>query len=296
MGGDKAYSQFVTVSSWAQRELTFATRAGRVAARAEHHALAGPLAMQKEWAEIAALHRRNQRRHLAAARLHTAHAKRLNRRAHRPGRSQLPAFVAAIADACGTGSVVVALSSDTRLDAVVAASDAIAQAAHDLEVTFGEGPGRDAAVSDEPVLAAGGTLATRWPLYGPAVSGLGVHAISAAALGVSGRNLGMLTALHHPATPAVTVPVRGVAEALTRLLLAGRTATDHEGLPRVPLLDDADDQLVIHQAAGMVAAEAGVDIPAATAIIRSRAFAEGLPAGTVAARVVSRDLDLVTLA
>ena len=297
MDRGQSHYQFVTVSSWAQRELKFAARDGRVAERAERHARHGPRAMQPEWTLIASIHRRNQRRHLAAARLHFAHAKRLNKWERRSGSSPRLPFVAAVADACGTSSVIVTLFGGTRLDAVVAASDSVGQTAHDLEATFGEGPGRDAVSSGEPVLAAGGTLVNRWPLYGPAVGDLGVRAVRAAALSVAGRSIGVLTALHpHRAAPAARVPVRGVAEALAFLLLARRTADFADELPPVPLLGDGDDQLVIHQAAGMVAAEAGVDIPAAVALIRAHAFAEGLSAEAVATQVLSRDLDLAALA
>lgn len=290
----QAYAQFVNVSRWAQRELKFASASSEAAARAERHAWHGPPAVQKEWAELAALERRNQRRHLAAARLHLAHAKRLNRTAGRPARSPVAVFAAAVADVCGTGSVVVTLAGSHQFAAVVTASDDLAQSASDLELLYGEGPGQDAAASAEPVHAAGAALVTAWPRYGAAVTGLGVHTVAAAALSHAGRSHGTLSALYpRRSPPAETVPIRSLAEALTQLLLASNPAVGRDGLPPVPLLGGAGDHLLIHQAAGMVAAQASVDTSAALALIRARAFADSQPAETIAAQVVSRRLDLM---
>lgn len=300
-GGLPDSDEFVTVRRWAARELEFAVRAGKAAARAESSAHRVPPRLRERWAQIAALYRRNQWRHLVAARMHTAHANRLRSWAEQPGSSPAPAFAAAVAEVSGTGSIVVTLSGRTQRAAVIAASDPVSRAAHDLEVFFGEGPASDAAASREAVGAAGGALSTSWPLYGPAVKALGVHAVAAAPMCIADRCLGTLTALHpRPAHRRDRLLVQGLADALAHTLLldgdgAGDGDADGDALPLVPLFGHASDQGLIHQAAGMVAGQSGLDIPAALALIQARAFADNLPAGTVAMQVLSQQLHLAPL-
>lgn len=268
-----------------------AARAGDAASRAEQYAREGRAVMSELWGQVAAIHRRSQRRDLAAARLNAAYAARLRHSAGEPGRSRAAAFVAAVASVSGGTRVVFTVSGRGQTEALVAASDSVASAAHDLERACGEGPAMDA-MARCGLVRVPGELATVWPLYGPAVNRLGVDAVSAAPLCLDGRCFGSVTALdpqRDGRSPGMGADQ--LADALVWTLLARDVPADGDGLPAIPLFDG--DQAVVHQAAGMVAAQSGVDIPDALALLRARAYADNQPVATVAAQVVGRQLRLI---
>jgi len=88
----------------------------------------------------------------------------------------------AVAAAIGMPSAAVILFGKGRLEAVVAASDTTARAAHDLEFVLGEGPAYLAVTRGQTVQVAGTVLCDRWPMYGSAVARLGVRAVIAVPL------------------------------------------------------------------------------------------------------------------
>lgn len=207
----------------------------------------------------------------------------------KPGGSQGAALAAAIACVGGGSSVALNLSGRWRPRALVAASDALAQAACDLERGYSEGPATDA-VARVVQVEASGDLAVVWPLYGPAASRLGIHAVSASPLCLHGHCLGSVTVLDPTPGRRGPRPQAGhLADALIYTLLAGSILSDRDRLPGLPLT--SGDRALNH-AAGMVAAQSGLDIPDAFALIRARAFADGEPVETIAARIVSRQLHL----
>lgn len=274
----------------AQEALEFAARAGEAARCAEQHALAGPVAMSESWARLAAIQRRSQRRHLVAARLNAAYASRMLESMQQPDASRGAAFMAAIASVSTGSGVVFTVSGCEQQAAVVAASDATARTAYDLERSFFEGPATDA-IARRAIVWASGELAAMWPLFGLAISRLGVHAITAAPLCLRGRCFGSITTLNpHPDGPGRGLQA-DLADAVVYTILTREPPTDSDGLAEIPLFEG--DQMVVHQAAGMVAAQSGLDIPDAHALIRARAFAESQPVATIAAQVLSRKLQLV---
>jgi GAF domain-containing protein len=270
------------------RELDLAGDAAEAATRAELcYRTRSPLG-RRTAARLAAVHRSSQERHLATARLHAAHADRLL--AQQTGSAA--AFIAAVADVSRGNAVVLSLSGHEQPEALVAASGPVADASHELETTWDEGPAREAAVRRRFVRVLH-QLPAVWPLYGSAVSGYGVRAVCAAPLSLEGRCLGTITTLNpHPDGGGSGLRADQLADALLYALLDSGISDDDPGLPGIPALEDADDQALMHQAAGMVAVESGVEIPAALALIRARAFADGQPAASIAAEVVSRRLRL----
>jgi len=256
---------------------------------------------------MAEIHHQLGRRHLTAAKMHRAHAERL-RKWLGSARETIPsAFMAAVADTCGADSAILSLFGEHQPEALIAASDATAAAAHDLECALGEGPAREAVDGRELVAARDEVLGRRWPLYGPAVAGLGVREAAAVPLGMPDHCLGTLTVFglrRGGGTGHSGVAALGtVADALTHtVLLADDAGIDGEatgvmardGVIRLPLPDDADRQAVVHQAVGMVAGECSCGIADALALIQAHAFAESEPVEAVAARVVSRKLRLGT--
>lgn len=274
----------------AHRALALAARAGQAAARAEQRSHQCPAFLTETWTRIARIQRDSQRRQLAAARLNKAYAARLRRSMDLSAGSRAASFLAAAAEVSSVDKVVLSLSGRGQSDALVAASDAVARSAHELERAYGEGPATDAMERHAPVRASG-ELAKLWPLYGPAVSLLGIHAVSAAPLCLRDRCLGSVTTLDpDPQDRRRGLSADQLADALARTLLEGDIPADGDGLARMALFDD--DQAQVHQAAGMVAAESGLDIPDALDLIRARAFADNQPVRTVAARIASRQLRL----
>jgi len=282
---------------WAAEERRRAAREAAFAARYERQAAQpSPFLAAGGWPERAAAHRRAEACHRAAARLHERHAARLlaqvgKAEATLPG----PGFAAATAAAVlGTPSTTIVLLDGRRAIAVLAASDATARAAHDLEILMGEGPVHALTGTSTPVRVAGPAVCDRWPRYGPAVTELGVRAVLAVPLPPAG-SLGALCA--YTRQPAITddaVAAAGrIAAALTRALATvapyQRYSKGDSALLRFGL---TDDQAVVHQAAGMVSAHCHCTIGDALALLRARAFADGQPVGQVAHAVVHDGLRL----
>lgn len=285
----EAAAAFARVQRRATRALERAAKAGAAAASAERSSRLGPASESENMARLAALQRGSQQRQLAVAMLNAAYAHRLRKSMEQPGDCGTAAFLAAIAGVSSGTGVVVTLSGREETDALVAASDGPAHAAWDLERVYGEGPATDA-VARRALVRVAGELAAVWPLYGPAVGRLGVHAVSAAPLCLHDRCLGSITSLDPlPDGRGPGLRADQLADALVDALLAGDVLADRDGLPRLP---QPDDQMLIHQAAGMVAVQSGLDIPDAFALIRARAFADSQPTGAIAAQIVSRTLQL----
>ena len=270
--------------------LTMAARSGEAALLAERYARQGPAVMAEKWARAAATHRRSQQRHLAAARLSAAYANRLRGLGPGPGASRAAAFVATVASVSAGSWVVIHLSGHEQAEALVAASDTVARAAFDTERAYGEGPATDA-VARRGLVKVSGELGAVWPLYGLAASRLGIAAVSAAPLCLDDCCFGSVTVLDpHPGGPRPGLPTGQLADALVYTLLAREVAADRDGLPAITLFDG--DQALTHQATGIVAAQSGVDIPDALALLRARAFADSQPVAAIARRVLSRQLEL----
>lgn len=315
-GSSRAWAEIEHLFRRATLELERAARAGAVAARHERLVRAAPgWSRARELHEkMAQIHRQLGQRHLTAARIHRAHAERLRACLGSGTSSVSPFFMAAVAETSGADSALLSLFGHRHGEALVVTSDKIAAAAHDLEATLDEGPGRDAMAGQRLVAASGGALERRWPLYGPAALSLGIYAAAAIPLSVPDRCLGILTVFGlDPAGHIGTDSLGTVADALTHTMLlgddertSGGTAPAGDGgrgyggtgpataadIFRMPLPGDGDHLAVMHQAAGMVAGECGCGIGDALAIIRARAFAESEPVEEVAARVVSRELHL----
>ncbi len=270
--------------------------AGAAAGRLE--APAGPpsASFSEVRTRVAALQRRVQARHLASARLQEQYADRLSAwlgRAGEPG--QRPAFMDTVAVAIGVDSATVILLGTNRGEGVIAASDATARAAQDLEFVFGEGPARLAVAGGETVRVPGTALCDRWPQYGPAVARLGVQAVLAVPLQPPPR-LGAVCA--YGTGPAISdeaaMAAARVADALP--LTLAQAAVDEsrpgDGAPALPLFGEADFPAEVHQAAGMVSQQCGCAMNDALALLRARAFATGRPAAQIAADVLRGNLRL----
>jgi len=287
---DSARAHITGLRQQVAEERRRAARAGAVAARYEAQLALPPDSLRQLRLRMATLHRRIEARHLASVRLQEVHATRLQAWLDNPdGTSLRPVFMAAVAATLGMRSATVTLVGEQRAEALVAASDETARAAHDLEVVLGEGPSADVASEGEPIRAAGAALRDRWPRYGPVVTELGVQAVIAVPLRLPTVCLGALCAYdREPAIrDEVAVAAGGIADALTHaVLLTARSSVPGEGVPALPLFDEPDYQAAVHQATGMVSVHCGCGIGDAVALLKARAFADGRPVEEIALQVV----------
>lgn len=257
-------------------------------------ATASMLAYHTRFAE---LYRRLEQRHLASGQMQAVHAGRLRRWAEASaGQGAIrPVFMASVAAILDVDSAMFALFGRWQVPAMVAASSDTARAAHDLEFTLGEGPMIDAAGENGVITAAGPALLARWPQYGAAVAELGVRAVVAMPIRFPTVRLGALCGFDsRPKLPeGVTASADRVADALAHAVLdtAQTTETTDDG-PILPLFDEADYRDVVHQAVGMVSAQCECGLRDATAMLRARSFADGLPVDEIAERIVAGTLRL----
>jgi GAF domain-containing protein len=177
---------------------------------------------------------------------------------------------------------------------VVCATNDVSAAIEDLQLTLGEGPCVDAAVAGSPVLLADlGRLpdvaVERWPAFMEGAGIAGVEALFAFPLRVGVISVGVLDLyrdqpgeLSKDEMTGALIAADAAAIALLHLDVdsAEAFADDHESR--------ASYQLQVHQATGMVTAQAGVTIDQAFLILRARAFAESRPLAELAADVVGR--------
>jgi hypothetical protein len=272
-----------------------AARAEEIAAHYEAKSAAGPEHLRVLQARMAVLHRQMQTRHRTSAALHEVHAIRMEAWADGRGPGFRPVFMSAVATAIGVGSAAATLRGRRPAAVVTAASDAVARAAHDLEVALGEGPGVTAMTAGAPVSAVGGLLLDRWPLYGPAIGELGVRAVVAVPLRHARGCLGTLCAYSpEPVLPDSVAAAAGrVADAVTHTMLLSPPDPAAGGAVRdEPLFAESDYQAIVHQAAGMVAVQFGCGIDDAERLLRARAFADGQPVEEVALSVLRRETRL----
>jgi hypothetical protein len=256
-------------------------------AAAHHEPLAAAAEAQQLWqlhASAAARHREAEAIHLAAAGMAKALADRLDTWLADPDPEVArPRMRAVIADGLGTLSAVVTIGCEGRTQVRVSASDAMARGAHDAEKLAGQGPATEACSTGKPCAAADEELAERWPLFAPAAAALGVRAVIAAPLGTPAARLGTICGYYpEPVTMAADVAGAGrVGAALTRIVL---NVASIRGLAAV--FGPEGDLIVVHQAAGMVSAQAGCSVGDAHDLLTARAFAEGAAVVQIAARVI----------
>ena len=177
----------------------------------------------------------------------------------------------------------------------VHATDPRSAELEELQLTLGEGPCRDAADSDVPVLVA--DLASErarrlWPVFAPAAAERGVKAMFAIPVAAGAARVGILDLYRLREGP---LTAGELAEALTfadaALILAldrrGGVATDvHEAIGA----GFTGHRAEVHQAAGMVAAQVDANVTDALALLRAHSYLHDRRLGDVAADVVAHRL------
>lgn len=239
---------------------------------------------------VAAMHRQSEARQRATERMHTEFWRQLQLWIAQGDADQLrrPAFMGAVATTAGWQGAVLSLCDNTGCESLLAASDDRARQAHELELTQGEGPWWDA-LGDRASFARGAEVERRWPHYGAAVAGLGVHAAAGVPLELGAdrwRGSLIVVGATEPAASG-NVGLGVLAEALTRTVLCDpQLVRSDDELPSLQVFEDEDFQPVLHQAAGVLRARWDWKIDDAVAMLRAHAFAADRPVAQVAAEVI----------
>lgn len=175
---------------------------------------------------------------------------------------------------------------------VVCATDAVSSAIEELQLTLGEGPCVDAALSGGPVLLpdldnADDVAVERWPAFITAAADAGVRAVFALPLRVGAIGVGVMDLYRDAPGELSATELRAAlmaadtaALALLYLEVGGDSAFVDDERSR------ASYQLQVHQASGMVMVQAGVTIDQAFLMLRARAFADGRSLADLATDVV----------
>ncbi|MGY0023491.1 GAF and ANTAR domain-containing protein [Streptomyces sp. cg35] len=235
------------------------------------------------YVRLADMHRTTGSRHVVAAELLEAHARRAGQWVRDGGPP--PLFMTGVAEACGASSVAVTLVDGESNQVATASSDQPSRSAQDLEFVLGEGPSRDAVTARGPVEVSGSALGFRWPGYGPALEALGIGQVVAVPLQVPGDCIGALAVFDPKPSTTSTAQFAEVADALTRSVLLGQDA--------IPgLFGGVDYRAVVHQAAGVTAVQVQCQVADALELVKARAFADGRPVGDVARDIVRGQLRL----
>jgi hypothetical protein len=266
-----------------------AERAAEIAERHERQLLTAVPRLREYHRRLASMHWQVERQHAAAAAMHAAHGQRLRLLADNPDRHHaLPGFMVSVAEAAHAGSAAVTLFGPDLVETLTVGSDGTARAAQDLEFTLGEGPARDTMSHCQAIHASGAALGRQWPTYGPAIERLGIRAVAAVPVQLTGVPLGAMT-FFDPAQPDHVDELRLVADTVAAMLVP----LDESAGP-VPgfLLAEADHRAVVHQATGILSVQRNCAISDALALIRARAFADDRTIESVATDIVQRTLRL----
>ncbi|MGH3492136.1 MAG: GAF and ANTAR domain-containing protein [Sciscionella sp.] len=173
---------------------------------------------------------------------------------------------------------------------LVRASDTIAARLEELQLTVGEGPGRQAITDAGPVLVSdlAGRAGARWSAFTPGARSVGVAAVFAFPLQLGAIQLGALECYRDmPGRLSVAQVADGLllTEMATEAIL-----TQIQGHESGDLGWITDMHTVVHQASGMVMAQLTIGIDAALLRLRGYAFAYELSLVDVASRIVDRTL------
>ncbi|GAA2615090.1 GAF domain-containing protein [Actinomadura fulvescens] len=193
---------------------------------------------------------------------------------HAAGRQvSVDVVYAAAAQTVGADGYAVALVSGPGMRTLVAASDRIAELIEDVQLSSGEGPCTDAYTGLAPVIVPDvQAAADRWPGFVPAVAPVGVRALFAFPMQLGGVRVGAADLYRRrpgPLTPAQLADARAFAD------IAAQVAFRQHPDPKTLAALAADRPPhgyppVVHQAAGMLAAQ--LDLNIAEAISRLRAY------------------------
>ncbi len=220
--------------------------------------------------------------------------------ARRGGRVSAGDACAAAVDAVEVSGAWLVAARGTGAGHLMRATDEVSELLAELELTLGEGPGRDAAAAGGPVLASDlgeAGAVRRWPVFAPAACQAGAAAVFAFPLQVGAIRAGVMGLYRERPGPLSAFQLGDAlvfADTATLLLLesggqaAGGAGAGPGGQP--PYL--AVHQAEIDQATGMLTEQLGVGIADAFIRLRAYAYVNDLRLADVARDIVARRLRL----
>jgi hypothetical protein len=294
--GEQVRAKVAELRQRVRDERLRAAKAAAIAANYERLVDEAPTALRPLRVRMAVLHRRLELRHAESARLQELYADRLHAWGKRVVADLVrPTFIDAVAAAVGCDSTAMTLLGRSGDEALAAASDVTARMAHDAEFMTAEGPAHDVAAVGATVRVGGDELGERWPRFGPIVAELGVRAVVGVPLRQEpGGDVGALC-VYTPeveVTPDLALSAAHIADALTHTVLNHPGAVADDEIPVGSILDEAAFYDTVNQAAGVVSVRNLCDLDSALAILRARAFADGIPVESLARGVIRGDVEV----
>ncbi len=210
-------------------------------------------------------------------------------------------------DACAAAVAAVEVSGawliagdGTEAGHLVRATDEVSELLAELELTLGEGPGRDAAAAGGPALASDlgdEDAEQRWPVFAAAACAAGAGAVFAFPLQVGAIRAGVMGLYRERPGPLSAFQLGDAlvfASTATLLLLESghQTAGEAESGPRALPPDLAGYRAEVDQATGMLTEQLGVGIAEAFIRLRAYAYVNDLRLTDVARDIVGRRLRL----
>lgn len=186
------------------------------------------------------------------------------------------------------------LMSDDLPQGDVCATDELSALIERLQYALGEGPCVDACRQDRPVLEPdlAAPESPRWPAFAAPAAEAGVRGIFAFPLQVGAARLGALDLYRTrpgPLTDEQHAEALVMADIAAQAILVLQASAPPDRLAS-ELESGADFHLVVHQAAGMVAAQLDAGVGQALIRLRAHAFGNDRPLDAVADDVVNRRL------
>jgi len=197
-----------------------------------------------------------------------------------------------VADLLGVADVTLALIGGSNRRLTLCASSANALSLDKWQFTLDEGPCLEAAAGGQTV--SGSTSSSRetpWPLLAARAFELGYHTIAGTPMAVSGRVFGVMS-LQMNARDFGDHTLDDAEEVASHLAgpIVGQLAE------QAPWLIDLSHHASVHQATGMIAAQMGIGVDDALAVLRAHAWTEGRLLVHIAGEVVSHQLTFGTSA
>jgi GAF domain-containing protein len=190
----------------------------------------------------------------------------------------------------GVDAVGITLVADPQARALIATSGPYSPALEAAQFELGEGPCLDVLATGEPALEP--DLRTsgmrRWPLFSSRALELGVAAVFAFPLLAGDTRFGVLDAdrtTPGPLSDLELTHASRLAQLASIAVLLSQAATIG---PDEVLADVPSERIVVHQATGMVAAQAEIPVADALAWMRAMAFSSGRSLDSIASDLVAR--------
>jgi hypothetical protein len=213
-----------------------------------------------------------------------------------------------VADVCAAAAIRLDISGawviagdGTRPGQAMCATDLVSESLAEVQITLGEGPCHDAAISGVPVLAADLADGTghQWAVFAEAAARAGAAAIFAFPLRIGAIRVGVLGLYRDKEGPLDTFQLGDaliLADTASMLLLDAEARQTDDSLPGAAPASQSPDLAAhdaeIAQATGMLTEQLGVSITEAFARLRAYAYAQDRRLSDVAHDIATRRLRL----